>query len=98
MAFLILTCTEIGRKKRGKSDNFEFGPPNVGCDLSKVVVLQRAENIKIKGAGQEKGNYYCILFIIFFTVEFFFQYMSHTNPGTVVTADNADSYLCDPIH
>lgn len=39
VSLVIFTCTEVGREKRSKSDNFEFCPPNVGCDLSEVVVL-----------------------------------------------------------
>lgn len=44
LAFLIFTCTEVGGKEGGKSNNFKLCPPNVGCDLSEVVVLRSKGN------------------------------------------------------
>lgn len=43
-AFVTFTCTKIGREERSKSNNFELCPPDVGCDLSKVIVLCSRQN------------------------------------------------------
>lgn len=44
---LTVTCTKIGWQKRGESHNLELCTPNIGCDLSKVILLKdRKHSVK----------------------------------------------------
>lgn len=36
---MVFTCTEVGWQESSQAHNLKFGSPDVGRDLSKVVVL-----------------------------------------------------------
>lgn len=36
----LITCTKVGWEECGQSHNLELCPPNIGCDLSKVILLK----------------------------------------------------------